>query len=67
MQQNGVSYDKSSLDYHWLQLMAKDRWYRVYPCTGYQKPDMSDIEKKMMDRTADFARHIDEIKKYGSC
>ncbi|WP_158783452.1 glycosyl hydrolase family 25 [Pantoea sp. BAV 3049] len=66
MQQNGVPYDKSSLDYHWLQLMAKDRWYGIYPCSGYQNPDVSDIEKKMMDRMDSFTRHIDEIKKYGS-
>lgn len=67
MQQNGVSYDQSCLDYHWLQLMARDRWYGVYPCAGYQRPGMSDIEKKMMDRRAAFNHQLEEIKIYGSC
>lgn len=66
LQKKGVSYGKSSMDYHWLRLMAKDRWYGVYPCVGYQKPGMSDIEKRMVDGKADFERDLAEMKKYGS-
>lgn len=66
LQRKGVSYGKSSLDYNWLQLMAKDQWYGVYPCAGYQKPGMSDIDRRMVDGKADFYRNLDELKKYGS-
>ncbi|EXU77176.1 glycosyl hydrolase family 25 [Erwinia mallotivora] len=67
MQKAGVPYGESSLDTHWMALMAVDRWYGVYPCTGYQRPGMSDIERQFMNRIEYFNRHIDDIRKYGSC
>ncbi|AJJ19481.1 glycosyltransferase family 25 protein [Yersinia intermedia] len=33
-----------ALDSHWLPLMAKDRWFGIYPNLGYQKAGYSDVQ-----------------------
>ncbi|HGU9772083.1 glycosyltransferase family 25 protein [Morganella morganii] len=60
---NGVDRKYCSLDYCWIQLMKKDNWYAIYPCVGYQKTDMSDIENKETNREHLFFRKLDEMKK----
>jgi len=46
--------------------MQTDHWYGVYPCLGFQRAGMSDIEHREMDRTMDFSRTLDDMRRYGS-
>lgn len=38
---------KYTIDKYWLKLQRQDRWYLIIPPTIIQKPDYSDIEKKV--------------------
>ncbi|MGV3345715.1 glycosyltransferase family 25 protein [Enterobacteriaceae bacterium LUAb1] len=60
---NGLGVDAS-----WLKLMKRDNWYGIYPCVGYQRTGVSDIDDqgRVMDRHDQFTRHLDSIRKYGS-
>lgn len=60
---NGVRRKYCCLDYYWNRLMEKDNWYAIYPCVGYQKTDMSNIENTETNREHLFSRKLDEMKK----
>ncbi|MGX5089122.1 glycosyl hydrolase family 25 [Enterobacter sp. UPMP2052] len=64
--EQGEPRNKVGLDTHWLTLMKEGNWYGVYPCVGYQKPGLSNIENIEIDRREYFKRSIDDIKRYGS-
>ena len=60
---NGIRRKYCCLDYYWNRLMEKDNWYAIYPCVGYQKTDMSNIENTETNREHLFVRKLHEMKK----
>lgn len=50
-----------ALDSHWLPLMAKDRWFGIYPNFGYQKAGYSDIQRYNANYESLFLKPLADI------
>jgi glycosyl transferase family 25 len=49
LMQNIKFKDDYAIDQYWTKLQAEDKWYLVTPLTVTQKPDYSDIEKRIIN------------------
>ncbi len=49
-----------ALDQYWKILQKKDNWYLIIPTNIIQKPEYSDIEKKLVDYTEFFMNYDKE-------
>lgn len=63
--------DDFAIDQYWNKLQLVDNWYLLTPLTVTQRPDYSDIEKRiinynrvMLDLDKKFLRHIGAIKEH---
>ncbi|MGE4802914.1 glycosyltransferase [Yersinia hibernica] len=50
-----------ALDSHWLPLMAKDKWFGIYPNFGYQKAGYSDVQGYNTNYTSVFLKPLENI------
>lgn len=57
----GGSQQQYALDVNWHLCMAEDVWLGIFPNSGYQLPDRSDIEGKDVDYRHLFNKSLQEI------
>jgi GR25 family glycosyltransferase involved in LPS biosynthesis/CDP-glycerol glycerophosphotransferase (TagB/SpsB family) len=50
-----------ALDVHWNNCMEQDLWLGIFPNSGAQHPDKSDIEKRTVDYRALFNKPLSQI------
>jgi len=50
-----------ALDVHWNSCMQQDLWLGIFPNSGAQRPDRSDIENKVVDYRALFNKPLNRI------
>lgn len=57
----GGRQQEFAIDVHWHICMQQDLWLGIFPNSGYQVPDKSDIEGKHVDYRALFNKKLHEI------
>lgn len=57
----GGMQQEFALDVHWHRCMQEDLWIGIFPNSGYQLPDKSDIEGKVVDYEQLFNKPLNSI------
>lgn len=60
-QLQGGAQTQYALDVHWNNCIAQDLWLGIFPNSGAQRPDKSDIENKTVDYRALFNKPLQHI------
>ena len=60
-QLQGGAQAQYALDVQWNSLMQQDLWLGIFPNSGAQRPDKSDIENKIVDYRALFNKPLSHI------